>query len=163
MDNRQLANRVWPEHEFTDAIEAPAERKLIKRIILLITGSILIMLLWSIFTHVEEISKSKGQVVPLGHRQVIQSRTGGTIASVDQEHQFVVIEIEQNFIDELIRSTTKEGYIPLLSLIIRRGDNQFVSKVRMKQLNQKDKLLIGEILIDWQQAPIEVGDQVFYQ
>ncbi|MGS0728124.1 biotin/lipoyl-binding protein, partial [Shewanella sp. 0m-11] len=92
MDNRQLANRVWPEHEFTDAIEAPAERKLIKRIILLITGSILIMLLWSIFTHVEEISKSKGQVVPLGHRQVIQSRTGGTIASVEVEEGDVVKE-----------------------------------------------------------------------
>ena len=90
MDNRQLANRVWPEHEFTDAIEAPAERKLIKRIIFLITGSVLIMLLWSLFAQVEEISKSKGQVVPLGHRQIIQSRTGGTIASVVVEEGDVV-------------------------------------------------------------------------
>lgn len=90
MDNRQLANRVWPEHEFTDAIEAPAERKLIKRIIFLITGSVLVMLLWSLFTEVEEISKSKGQVVPLGHRQIIQSRTGGTIASVVVEEGDVV-------------------------------------------------------------------------
>ncbi|MCG9728366.1 HlyD family type I secretion periplasmic adaptor subunit [Shewanella sp. Isolate13] len=92
MDNRQLANRVYPEHEFTDAIEAPAERKLIKRIIFLITGSVLIMLLWSIFTQVEEVSKSKGQVVPLGHRQIIQSRTGGTIASVEVEEGDVVKE-----------------------------------------------------------------------
>ncbi|MFT5788477.1 MAG: adhesin transport system membrane fusion protein [Shewanella sp.] len=90
MDNRQLANRVWPEHEFTDAIEAPAERKLIKRIIFLITGSVLIMLLWSLFTEVEEISKSKGQVVPLGHRQIIQSRAGGTMASVMVEEGDVV-------------------------------------------------------------------------
>ncbi|PKG57964.1 HlyD family type I secretion periplasmic adaptor subunit [Shewanella sp. GutDb-MelDb] len=90
MDNRQLANRVWPEHEFTDAIEAPAERKLIKRIIFLITGSVLIMLLWSLFAEVEEISKSKGQVVPLGHRQIIQSRAGGTMASVMVEEGDVV-------------------------------------------------------------------------
>ena len=90
MDNRQLANRVWPEHEFTDAIEAPAERKFIKRVIFLITGSVLIMLLWSLFAEVEEISKSKGQVVPLGHRQIIQSRTGGTIASVVVEEGDVV-------------------------------------------------------------------------
>jgi len=90
MDNRQLANRVWPEHEFTDAIEAPAERKLIKRIILLITGSVMMMLIWSVFTQVEEISKSKGQVVPLGHRQIIQSRTGGTIASILVEEGDVV-------------------------------------------------------------------------
>jgi len=87
----------------------------------------------------------------------------GIVASVDQKHQFIVIDIEQDFIDELIASTTKEGYIPLLSLIIKRGDDQFISKVRMKLLNQKDKLLIGEILVDWQQSPIEVGDQVFYQ
>ncbi|MCC4834186.1 HlyD family type I secretion periplasmic adaptor subunit [Shewanella sp. 10N.7] len=90
MDNRQLANRVWPEHEFAEAIEAPAERKIIRNIILIITGSILIMLIWSIFTSVEEISKSKGQVVPLGHRQVIQSRSGGTIASVVVEEGDVV-------------------------------------------------------------------------
>lgn len=90
MDNRQLANRTWPAHEFAEAIEAPSERKLIKRIIMLIAGSVLIMLLWSIFTHVEEISKSKGQVVPLGHRQVIQSLSGGTIASVVVEEGDVV-------------------------------------------------------------------------
>ncbi|WP_242620316.1 biotin/lipoyl-binding protein [Shewanella maritima] len=82
MDNRQLANRTWPAHEFTEAIEAPTEKKLITRIIILIASSVLVMLLWSILTQVEEISKSKGQVVPLGHRQVIQSLTGGTIASV---------------------------------------------------------------------------------
>ena len=90
MNNRQLANRVYPAHEFTDAIEAPTERKFIKRVILLITGSVLVMLLWSIFAQVEEISKSKGQVVPLGHRQVIQSQTGGTIASVIVEEGDVV-------------------------------------------------------------------------
>ncbi|GIU50065.1 MULTISPECIES: HlyD family type I secretion periplasmic adaptor subunit [Shewanella] len=90
MDNRQLANRVWPEHEFAEAIEAPAERKMIRNVILIITGSILCMLIWSVFTDVEEISKSKGQVVPLGHRQVIQSRAGGTIASVVVEEGDVV-------------------------------------------------------------------------
>ncbi|MGZ9898222.1 HlyD family type I secretion periplasmic adaptor subunit [Shewanella gaetbuli] len=90
MDNRQLANKVWPEHEFAEAIEAPAERKFIRNIILLITGSVLVMLVWSVFTSVEEISKSKGQVVPLGHRQVIQSRAGGTISSVLVEEGDVV-------------------------------------------------------------------------
>ncbi|WP_394130623.1 HlyD family type I secretion periplasmic adaptor subunit [Shewanella maritima] len=90
MDNRQLANRIWPKHEFAEAIEAPAERKMIRNVILIIAGSILCMLIWSIFTDVEEISKSKGQVVPLGHRQVIQSRAGGTIDSVVVEEGDVV-------------------------------------------------------------------------
>ncbi|MGY5452818.1 HlyD family type I secretion periplasmic adaptor subunit [Agarivorans sp. MS3-6] len=90
MDKRQLANRVWPEHEFTDAIEAPTERKLIRRIGLFIAFSVLAVLLWSIFTTVEEIAKAKGQVVPLGHRQVIQSQLGGTLASVSVEEGDVV-------------------------------------------------------------------------
>lgn len=40
MNNRQLANRQWPEHEFSDAIEAPIERKVIKNITYMILGSI---------------------------------------------------------------------------------------------------------------------------
>lgn len=90
MDNRQLTNNMWPEHEFAEAIEAPAEKRFIKRMTLLIAGSVSIMLLWSVFTQVEEISKSKGQVVPLGHRQVIQSQTGGTLATVMVEEGDVV-------------------------------------------------------------------------
>lgn len=86
----------------------------------------------------------------------------GLIASVDQDHQFVVIETEQEFITELLNATTKEGYMPLVSLIIKR-DGVFVSKVRIKQLKQEDLLLIGEILLDWQQGPIKVGDKVFFQ
>ncbi|BEU03970.1 HlyD family type I secretion periplasmic adaptor subunit [Agarivorans sp. OAG1] len=90
MEQRQLSNRIWPEHEFTDAIEAPAERTLIRRIAWFIALSVLGMLLWSIFTTVEEIAKAKGQVVPLGHRQVIQSQLGGTLASVSVEEGDVV-------------------------------------------------------------------------
>ncbi len=90
MDNRQLSNKLWPAHEFTQVIEAPAERKLIKRITVFISLSILVMVIWSVLTQVEEISKSKGQVVPLGHRQVIQSQTGGTLASVEVEEGDVV-------------------------------------------------------------------------
>ena len=121
MDNRQLANRVYPEHEFTDAIEAPSERKLIKRIIFLITGSVLIMLLWSIFTHVEEISKSKGQVVPLGHRQIIQSRTGGTIASVQVEEGDVVKkgDVLANFVAIDSQSAEEELASKRANLLLR--------------------------------------------
>ena len=48
------------------------------------------MLIWSVFTEVEEIAKAKGQVVPLGHRQIIQSQMGGTIDHVYVEEGDVV-------------------------------------------------------------------------
>jgi len=85
----------------------------------------------------------------------------GSVASVDQDHQFIVMQTDQEFVDELLKVTT-EGLLPLVDLIIKR-DGKFVSKVRIKQLNQRDKLVICDILIDWQQGPIEVDDEIFYQ
>jgi myosin heavy subunit len=85
----------------------------------------------------------------------------GKVASVDQNHQFIVMAIDDKFISELLDVTT-DGLLPLVDLIVKR-DNKFVSKVRIKQLNKKDKLVICDILVDWQQGPIEVGDVIFYQ
>ncbi len=82
MNDSQLSQRSWPEHEFTEAVEAPAEKRAIRRITFFIATAVFILLIWSIFTNIEEIAKAKGQVVPLGHRQVIQSQTGGTLASI---------------------------------------------------------------------------------
>ena len=90
MSNRQLNQNNFPAHEFTEALETPSERKLIKNITVLVTASIALLLLWSIFTTVEEIAKAKGQVVPLGHRQVIQSQLGGTISAMEVEEGDVV-------------------------------------------------------------------------
>lgn len=82
MDDKQLSNRYLPEHEFTEAIEAPMEKRLIKQVMWFVVGSVFLVLLWSVFADIEEIAKAKGQVVPLGHKQVIQSQSGGTLASV---------------------------------------------------------------------------------
>ncbi|QYJ90519.1 HlyD family type I secretion periplasmic adaptor subunit [Shewanella halotolerans] len=82
MNDSQLTQHSWPEHEFTEAVEAPAEKRAIRRITFFIATAVFILLIWSIFTNIEEIAKAKGQVVPLGHRQVIQSQTGGTLASI---------------------------------------------------------------------------------
>ncbi len=83
MNDRQLTHRSWPEHEFAEAIEAPAEKKAIRQITIFTASVVLVMFLWSIFTNIEEIAKANGQVVPLGHRQVIQSQLGGTLAYID--------------------------------------------------------------------------------
>lgn len=90
MSDRQLNQTNFPAHEFTEALETPSERRLIKNITLLVSASIALLLLWSVFTKVEEIAKAKGQVVPLGHRQVIQSQLGGTIAAIEVEEGDVV-------------------------------------------------------------------------
>ncbi len=85
----------------------------------------------------------------------------GKIASVDQDHLFVVMELEETFLDELL-SVLTDGRLPLIELLVKR-DGKFVSKVRIKQIKRADNLAIGDILPSWQQGPIEVGDTIFLQ
>jgi FtsZ-binding cell division protein ZapB len=86
----------------------------------------------------------------------------GTIASVDQEHLFVVMDLSPEFIEELL-SVIKDGRLPLIELLVKRGEDVFITKVRIRQLKQDQHLAIGDILSDWQQQPIEVGDLIFLQ
>ena len=86
----------------------------------------------------------------------------GSIVRVDQKHRFVVMELDPVFIDELL-SVLTDGRLPLVELLVKRGEEQFVTKVRIKQLKQEDHLAVGDILTDWQQGPIEIGDVIFYQ
>ncbi|MBT3192630.1 MAG: hypothetical protein HN341_08755 [Verrucomicrobia bacterium] len=86
----------------------------------------------------------------------------GDIASVDQEHLFVVMNLDQAFIEELL-SVLTDGRLPLIDLLVKRGEEQFITKVRLRQLKQGQNLAIGDILSDWQQGPIEVGDLIFIQ
>lgn len=89
----------------------------------------------------------------------------GRVVSVDPEHLFVVMEITDQFKENLIAASDDER-LPLVDLLIQRGDEgrrTFVTKVRLTQLKQDENLAIGEILVDWQQMDVDVGDTVLYQ
>ncbi len=86
----------------------------------------------------------------------------GKVASVDQKHLFVVMDLEPKFIEELL-DVMEDGSIPMLELLVRRGEDTFITKIRMRQLKQEQNLAIGEILPDWQQAPVKAGDLIFLQ
>ena len=42
------------------------------------------------------------------------------------------------------------------------GEETFVTKVRLIQVNKAEKRGICDILPDWQQLPVEQGDVVFF-
>ena len=88
----------------------------------------------------------------------------GRVVSVDQKHQFIVMEMDAAFITELLAGSV-DGRFPMVELIVQRGEEQpkFITKVRVTQLKQDMNLAIGDILTDWQQGPIEFGDVVYYQ
>lgn len=103
--------------------------------------------------------------VSLG-RMDIAAGAKGNVVSVDAKYLFVVMELDQKFVDELLGTMT-DGRLPMVDLLIQRGGGEgkpkFVTKVRLTQLQQEKKLAIGEILTDWQQDAVEPGDSVFYQ
>ncbi len=88
----------------------------------------------------------------------------GRIVSVDERHLFVVMELDELFIQELLASLT-DGRLPMVELHVQRGEISpaFVTKIRLTQLKQDRHLAIGDIMPDWQQMPIKVGDIIFYQ
>jgi len=87
----------------------------------------------------------------------------GNIVSVDEAHAFVVMDLDPTFIEELL-SVLTDGRLPLIELLVKRGsDDGFVTKVRIRQLKKQDNLAIGDILPDWQQRPVEIGDLIFIQ
>lgn len=88
----------------------------------------------------------------------------GRIISVDQKNLFVVMDLDEAFTAELLGASV-EGRFPMVDLLVQRGEDKpaFIAKVRLTQLKQDKNLAIGDILTDWQQGPIEVGDIIFYQ
>lgn len=100
-------------------------------------------------------------------RGKVSAGNKGRVVSVDQKHLFVVMEVDQLFIDE-VRGAVTDGSLPMVELLIQRdnpdgGKMSFISKVRLSQLKDDKKLAIGDILPDWQQGPINEGDVVIFQ
>jgi len=108
---------------------------------------------------------SEGEMVAGAARVDIPVGKKGTVISVDQKHLFVVIQLDEAFMDELVGAAV-QGRLPMVELFIERGDGErrtFVTKIRVTQIKRDRNLAIGDILPEWQQMDIHVGDRVFYQ
>jgi len=89
----------------------------------------------------------------------------GRVVSVDQKHFFAVIELDEVFMEELVGASV-QGRLPMVELLVERGEGEartFVTKVRLTQVKRDRNLAIGDILPDWQQMELRVGDRVIYQ
>ncbi len=87
----------------------------------------------------------------------------GKVISINPEYRFAIVEITDKFMTEVMGDTLNQ-VLPVISLPIRRpGENgKFVTKVRLVQIKVSQKLAIVDILSDWTQQPIQVGDVMFY-
>ncbi len=72
----------------------------------------------------------------------------GRVLVVNPEWNFVVLDIG-----------SQVGLAPNAEMLVHRAD-RFLGKVRVSDV--KDNMAIADIAVDWQRAPIEPGDVVFY-
>ena len=67
---------------YGDVIESKATQKALSIATWAVGLCVLVFVIWSVFTQVDEIAKAQGTVIPEGERQVIQSDIGGKIKNI---------------------------------------------------------------------------------
>ena len=92
----------------------------------------------------------------------------GVVAAVNNELKFVVLKLDPSFSqDPHILGPQLDQNLPAVPLGIRRPgfespSGEFITRVRLRQVSRESHLYIADILMDWQQSSVEVGDIVFF-
>jgi len=84
------------------------------------------------------------------------------VITVNDDWSFVLIELTDQFLSELTADPAKG--VPSLELIVKRrsGDDfLFVTKIKLNHIRMGEKVGVADVLTNWLQMPIEVGDAVF--
>jgi peptidoglycan hydrolase CwlO-like protein len=89
----------------------------------------------------------------------------GKIVAVDNAGMFAVVEMSDEAMNELIGEERKNG-LPLLEMALRRNgfkgpSGEYIGRIRLRQAISGKNLVIVDVLGDWKQADIKVGDVVF--
>lgn len=110
-----------------------------------------------------ETAKSNSGDVKVWQGQM-EAGIKGTVLLVNREWQFVIFQLEDQFLQELI-GKNPDAEIPQLDLWVKRPDKAatIVTKIRMLQVRKSEKLATADVLTEWQQMPLQEGDLVFFE
>ena len=87
----------------------------------------------------------------------------GVIEGIDNDKGFVVMRMSPDFIEATRNQTAQRESLPKISLELQRTDGTFVGKIQIIKLQTATRIAIGEILTEWQQLPITIGDLVVFE
>lgn len=90
----------------------------------------------------------------------INSGEKGKVIAVNEEWDFIVGELNPDFVKQLT-NLTPEGTVPALEVMIEDDQGNFVAKARLTQLKVAKNTAIFDVITDWQTAPIKIGDIIF--
>lgn len=90
----------------------------------------------------------------------------GKIVAADSKLKFVVVELSDAFMTELL-GPARDQPLPQIEMMVRRpgrksAAGEFVARVRLQQVIRDQNLVVANTLIDWEQVPLEKGDVVFF-
>lgn len=90
----------------------------------------------------------------------------GKIVAVDDTLKFVVVEMSDAAMTELV-GEQRDRPMPQVDMLIRRpgfksASGEFITRIKFRQVLRQKNLVVADILIDWQQSPVEVHDVVFF-
>lgn len=90
----------------------------------------------------------------------------GKIVAADNNLKYVVAELSDAFMTELL-GPNRDGALPQIDLMVRRtglkgSSGDFVTRIRLRQVLRQQNLVVADILIDWQQVPVDKNDTVFF-
>ena len=90
----------------------------------------------------------------------------GKIIQANDELKFAIIELSDDAMDELLGADRQQN-LPQLEMNVRRTGRQsaageFVTRIKLRQAVRGKNFVVADILNDWQQAPVEKGDVVFF-
>jgi archaellum component FlaC len=107
-----------------------------------------------------------GQPVPGNVIAKLSPGDKGKILSADSKLKFVVLELSDAFMVEML-GPDRDQPLPQIEMMVRRpgmqsASGEFVSRIRLKQVLRNKNLVIADTLIDWEQVPLEKGDVVFF-
>jgi prefoldin subunit 5 len=97
---------------------------------------------------------------------VLKQGAKGKVVAVNNKWKFVIIELSDEFVDELTRESRIGLDLTQLKLpfdLQRPADkgSEYVTRVRLREANIDEKIGVADILVNWQQLPIMVGDEAY--
>jgi outer membrane murein-binding lipoprotein Lpp len=90
----------------------------------------------------------------------------GRVVAIDEKLKFVIVELSDAFMTEVL-GPNRDGALPQIDMMVRRPgmkspSGEFVTRIRLRQVLRQQNIVVADIMIDWQQAPLEKDDVVFF-
>lgn len=107
-----------------------------------------------------------GDQSPNNMENVFTPGEKGKIVALNEQWKFVVVEFSDEFMKELLGPDLANP-LPQVQMMVRRPGLQgaagdFVTRVKLRQVIRGQNVVVADVLVDWQQVPLQNGDVVYF-